>query len=261
MDLFEIGRRAFLLSALALSVYASTSVRAFAESFEPTEKREVLLGNVFVPAEGYDERSLVRITLDGTLQDGCEQLGESRVEREGAWTFVVRQFAERREGPCANPRARTFEKTIELGQLAAGQYRIDFNTQIALHRTSEFEVSSLAQASSPQIDKTRLAQVDSIQIPEVVNGVYPIQAVLKGRLENSCDSITQEKVFLEPEGNVILAAVVVASRPGELCWQVPRPFELKMDLGKLDEGRYQIRAGSREASSSRIFEVVRPDPQ
>ena len=232
------------------------------------EKVEVLIGNVFVPKIGYEDKNNIEVTVDGYLPNSCYQLGDTQVDQTSdPYTLVIHQYADlRTDGVCTdsnNPPISMqaivpYTRNVDLGHLAAGNYKVQFNLGSAPARASLFNI---AVAKTMSVDDYPYAAVSSIYMPDVVNGIHPVTATLVGSLANTCYFIKDVQILPESDVNVIVVLPILGYKTGVMCAQIVLPFEYKIDLGKLGEGRYLLHVRSQNGQAvTRAFSAVRPDP-
>ena len=259
--------RAFGLMTAALLVLTIHDATAFASggnTVVPTEKVEVLIGNVFIPEKGYGDNDNIELTVDGYLADSCYQIAETTVERgTDPDTFVLHQLANHRtDGLCASGIV-LYTQNVGLGTLPTGAYKVLFNVGLTPVRQSVFNVE---RARTPGVvepeahfDDYPYAEIRSISIPDVVNGVDEAGASLSGELTSACTFIKEVRVI--PEGNVFVVLPIIGNTH-RLCALTELPFQYKLRLGRLGEGRYLIHVRSMNGVAvTRAFSVVRPDPE
>lgn len=238
-------------------------------SFADSLKRvEVPVGNIFVPATGFDDNDNVQLMIDGVLPNGCYQIDKEELsEGKKAKTYNVKLFAYKRtEGSCAdesnlpNSLMPTVPYTLEvsLGQLASGAYKIAFSRP----GLSKAQISfSVRPATSSLIDAMPYAAVSSVWIPDQVPGDKPVTFELVGSLTSSCSYLNGEpKVQLL--GNVFIVLQSVGFKNDTNCTMGRIPFKKTVSLGTMPEGRYLIHVRSMNGRSvNRAFTAISRDPE
>ncbi len=233
-----------------------------------TQRVEVLIGNIFVPTVGYEEKNDIEVTLDGYLPNACYQLANA-VVKAGATpnTFVVHQYADlRMDGVCAHPDTIPvqmrdyvpYTHNLSLGRLNVGSYKVAFNLNTGPERLSSFTV---APSSTMAVDDYPYAPVSAVNMADMVNGANNVSVNLVGTLANSCQYVQTVKVLPEPQDYTIVVLPILGFRTGVKCAQIVLPFEYKVNLGRLGEGRYLLHVRSMNGQAvTRVFSVIRPDP-
>jgi hypothetical protein len=235
----------------------------------PTMERvEVLIGNVFVPDVGYEDKNNIEVTLDGYLQNSCYQLADTQIAQgSDPYTVIIHQFADlRTDGVCSDPANIPVQMrdnipytlNVSLGHLTAGNYKILFNQGSFPERQSTFNV---APATTMAVDDFPYAFVSSLNMPDVVVGTHAVTVTLVGTLANTCQFVKEVKVLPELNVNTIVVLPILGYRTGRMCAQIVLPYEYKVNLGKLGEGRYLLHVRSQNGQAvTRVFSVIMPDP-
>jgi hypothetical protein len=231
------------------------------------ERVEVLIGNVFVPDVGYEDKNTIEVTLDGYLLNSCYQIADTQVETSpDAASITIHQFADHRtDGVCAESSTIPVQMRdnvpytldVSIGHLSAGNYKILFNLGSTPERVSKFKV---APSITMAVDDYPYASVSAINIPDVVNGVHNVNATLVGTLANTCQFIKDVRVLPESEVNTIVVLPILGFKTGVMCAQIVLPFAYKVNVGKLSEGRYLLHVRSMNGKAvTRVFSSIRPD--
>lgn len=186
-----------------------------------------------------------RAIVTGSLPDGCTEIHDITVEREGQ-EFIITVTTRRPTGDVACTQALVpFQETIALDieGLEAGTYVVIAQDQQA---TFTLEVDNEAPQ---QIDKSEYALGSEATIEEMSVNImesFPVQVsvTLVGYLPDGCVDIEEIKTSREEQTFTI--DVVTRRLTGDVaCTMAIVPFEesVSLDVEGLPAGEYTVQAG------------------
>jgi hypothetical protein len=196
---------------------------------------------LFVP-DGFDSNDDVVAVIDGYLPDTCHKLMTPEVTKDAVTGKIqIQAKAKDFSGACFDVTV-PFTTVINLGNLAEGKYTVDAGP------VAGKENLNVKLATKPGQDDFLYAPVENARV-----AFTPDQAVayLEGRLTSSCMSF--DKVEVIPQGKTIVVLPILqvrnASASEGFCKPVDVPFERKVQLPELAEGRYLLHVRSLNGGS------------
>lgn len=232
--------------------------------------QEVALEEVFVAPVGYDSNDNIEIVIDGKLPSACYDLFQTKIiPKPEKNKFSIKQYIRQKhltecETEHSDHQGQTFPvqftTVVSLGELAAGEYRIDYKkASSSSQAVKTFQVST---ATAEGIDDHLYAPVSSAFIPELIYSTPNAQVILTGILGNSCMEMNPSDIQVERYGNifVILPKLKLSSQSETEndCVAMPRPLQQFVSLGEVEAGRYLIHVRSMTGRSvNKTFTVIK----
>lgn len=186
-----------------------------------------------------------QVLVSGNLPDGCTELHEISVEREGQ-EFILTLTTRRPTGDVFCTQALVpFEETVDLDirGLEAGTY-----TVIAQEEQTTFTLD-VDNVLPKEVEEAEFEYGADARVEELSVNVmesYPVQVsvVLQGYLPDGCTEIEQITSTLDQQTFTI---EIVTRRPAGdvMCTQQIVPFEetLDLDVENLEAGEYTVQYG------------------
>lgn len=244
-----------LVSAALAGLMASISASA-----APPTSVELNVTRIFVPEVGYDDNDRVEIVLDGKLPDACYRLGKTVVSKSSEGVFSVHQYGLRLNADPCGPRetlppymklAVPYSLTVSLGHLAPGDYELNYHGE----RASEVAAFAVEESPLHSIDARPYAPVDGVHVAAIYFGEQQVEAVLSGTLPSLCAKL-REPVEYYRTGDTFVLLPQIDEVPGQPCAAQVQPFEKRVSLGEVPQGRYLVHVRSANGiSRNRVFSV------
>lgn len=207
---------------LACASFLTTGI-AFAQ--QPTEVRWVP-DSVFTPS-GFDDNDNAQIVIDGSLPNSCYRAGPTdiSVDSQNKVIHILDKAYLYQGGYCLMTLV-PYTKTLSLGVLAAGKYRIEFED-------SRGEVSSLGFirimiSDNPGPDSQLYAPITEAFLENRMNRSKPV-LVMRGYFSNTCIEMGQVKA-IRNEPDVIEVLPLIKTTPGPDCRSKQVPFEYRFPI-------------------------------
>ena len=230
---------------------------------------EIALSDIFVISSGFDDNDNVQIVLDGSFENLCQELGESRFSiKRDERLIEVTQFAQNKDIPdCQNDLQRQssqnvqwrvpFSKVLDLGELEAGNYKVVFKASSGEKQQRFFSVEV---AYTTTADNYFYAPISGLFVPELVFEGSQTSLVLSGIIGTSCFELFENDVQISQTKNTIVILPVMKRIAGENCHAIMRPIHLVLELGNLKTGRYLIHVRSMTGQAlNKVFTVTTKD--
>ncbi|MBP7844980.1 MAG: hypothetical protein KA116_09195 [Proteobacteria bacterium] len=223
---------------------------------------EIGVARVFIPANGFDDNDTVEAVLDGELPNSCFALEKSVVDVNAAEkTITVHQFAIRVTAGICDPKEVQdvpqlmtpvpYSVTVTVGQLAAGNYKINFAPNSTQNKIRNFKVDV---AKVPSIDSRPYAKVTQVIVDDIIGDKDNVKVEIRGVLNNSCYELDRIDVDTQDDVTILLPTVTVKRAP--TCLMVLRPFTATVDLGAMGAAHRMIHVRSAEGKSlNHTFQV------
>ena len=225
---------------------------------------EVALEEVFVVPVGYDSNDNVEIVIDGKLPSACYDLFQTKIiptpEKN---QFLIKQFIRQKHlTECEVEHSEhqkqlfpvQFTTVVSLGELAAGEYRIDYMKST----TQGFKTFQVSRANAEGIDDHLYAPVSSAFIPELIYTTPNAQVILTGILESTCMEMNSKEIEVERYGNIFVILPKLKLTTERDCTSIPRPLEQFVSLGAVEPGRYLVHVRSMTGRSvNKTFTVIK----
>jgi inhibitor of cysteine peptidase len=202
-----------------------------------------------------------QVIVTGNLPDGCTELHEITVEREGD-QFVLTINTRRPTGDVACTEALVpFEETVDLDieGLEVGSYTVVAQDQEA---TFTLDVDNILsdQDDGAEYAYGNNANIEDISAEELES--FPVQVVvaIEGNLPDGCTEI--DEILTAREGNTFTIEIVTRRPTGDVaCTMALVPFEEKVDLDVegLEAGTYKVVAQDQETTFILRVDNVLPD--
>ena len=229
--------------------------------------QEVALEEVFVSPVGYDSNDNIEIVLDGKLPSACYDLFQTKIipvpEKN---KFLIKQFIRQKHlTECETEHSEhqgeifpvQFTTVVSLGELAAGEYRIDYK-KAASSGTKGVKTFQVSTATAEGIDDHLYAPVSSAFIPELIYSTPNAQVILTGILGNSCMEMLPSDVQVEKYGNIFVILPKLKLSMQQECVANPRPLQQFVSLGAVEPGRYLVHVRSMTGRSvNKTFTVIK----
>ena len=218
------------------------------------------LENVFVIPSGYDTNDNVEISFLAKLPSACFKPAGSKLKKVSEFHYHLDFLIKLKDiSACQESSDRSqvrnsiyYTKTISLGELAAGKYKITFNEN-RIHSES----FSVAKAEVGSIDDFLYAPVSNVFISEMVYFTDDARVVLSGIIQSSCLSVFNRDISVSKMGNVFIVTPKARLVPDAICERVEVPLQKIISLGKIDvEGAYLIHVRSQSGLSvNKVFHM------
>lgn len=240
----------FLLIVMLLSFHA----------FATPQIKEVDLEEVFVVKKGYDSNDNIEVTFLAKLPSACFSPGHYNLTQLSGNEFRLSFFIKKKGiSSCAGEEKIQlknpvyYSKTISLGELAAGEYKITFADQTKL-RTKSFRVT---KALANTLDDMEYAPVSNAFIPELVYTTSDAQVILSGIITTTCMDIFDEDIKVTRQGDVFVIIPKAQTIENPLCQKTEIPLQKIISLGSLKKpGSYLIHIRSQSGLSvNKVFQV------
>ncbi|MBT3981762.1 MAG: hypothetical protein HOE90_10440 [Bacteriovoracaceae bacterium] len=238
----------------------------FADQYNPLKAEEVMVEAVYTAPRGFDDNDSVQLVLAGKLTNLCyEALNATYKLDKDTNTVTLKQYAYKHQYPECNKiepgnylgTSLRFSTVLTLGRLAAGDYRVVFQTPAQGVKAVTFNV---AKASKISIDENLYAPVSSAFIPEVIYETVNAEVVLSGALESTCVTLEAKDIEVIKFKNVIVILPKLKVFEGQACRPTVKPIGEVVSLGKMTEGEYLIHVRTKTGNAiNRVFRVIKDD--
>ncbi|MFU8827581.1 MAG: hypothetical protein ACNA70_08850 [Brevefilum sp.] len=189
-----------------------------------------------------------RAVVSGYLSDGCLELVEIDVERQGM-EFVLTLTTRRPAGDVMCTEALVpFEEavTLDIEGLEAGTYTViaqEQQAQFTLDMDNVLQMSPIAGGQDVVIGGAAVVESLSVLVMES----YPVQVSvnLSGYLPDGCTTIRE--VRADRDGNTFTVTIHTQRPSGDVaCTMALVPFDetLSLDVAGLGAGEYTVRHGA-----------------
>lgn len=202
-----------------------------------------IVDDVFIVGKGFDTNDEIEFTYISLLPNYCYEPAQSKVEKklnEIDFHFYIKK---RNITDCAsitpnmNKNPIYFTKTIKLGNLKEGDYKLHFKTK----KGNQTKAFSVVKAASNTIDEFEYAPLTDIYIPNIVYNDAPLQLIMSGISHNSCLSFNESMVEVNRVGNIIIVLPKTKYLSSNFCVSNEELIETIISLGTLESpGRYLI---------------------
>lgn len=210
---------------------------------------EIPLRGVYAPISGYDDNDTVEVVFEGEMPNACYSLAGDvmRVDHQARTIYLGELVNRNHEGPCVATDAELapqlqmtvrFERNIDIGRLAAGDYRIDYMAASGM-RSRPLNVVT---APTESVDSTSYALISNAFVPTVVQATQPTFEVrLTGSLASSCATLKDVLISLEQDVYVALPLVEFTE---DICMPSEQPFYKIVQVPTPAPGRYLLHTRS-----------------
>lgn len=207
---------------------------------------------IYAP-QGFDDNDNVEIVFEGYFPDACHKVGPTSFQIDPETRSIYIEDTGYFFGVmiCAQV-VVYYPKVISLGHLDAGEYQVFFrHSRGNFVKQSELPIR-IAKSEAPDdhlyapVEKTLFIKSD---------GLKKNQLKLIGTYTNSCMKITEARVVMRNNSNVI-DILPIAAMESEGCQDLAEglPFEYMVNLGEIPSGRYLFHTRSLNGQS--VNEIV-----
>jgi len=225
-------KRLFVAAALMmLAIPAHADDTAFKPIVKPA-----LFSEVYVPG-GFDDNDVVQIVGEGMFRNSCYRPGpaNAKVDQQN-FTVTLDATAYEYPGICLQV-ILPFERTIDLGLLGDGTYKVMQNGQ----QISTFKV---AKAKSIAPDDYLYAPISQAFFRQE-NGTSKI--ALTGEFTSDCMKL--DRVLTHVEQKVIVVQPIATMQERGNCKTGKFPFSTVVSIDNVPKGRYLIHVRSMNAKA------------
>ncbi len=235
----------------------SLVVLVFSQTIYGMNKKEITLENLYIPPVGYDNNDRVEVVLTGKIPSLCYELGKTSIFFDNVKkVFTISQSVKNRELiHCENNEiVLEFQKTISLGQLETGKYKI-----VSGDLEKNFLIKKATISSA--VDDELYAPLSSAFILDLISTEQTPRVILGGKLDQSCLSFNQSDVELKYYDDVIvlLPRMILKDIP---CFNQQKVLQAVIPLQKMAKGKYLIHIRTMSGQSiNKVFEIIGNTPQ
>lgn len=187
----------------------------------------------------------VRVTVEGNLPDGCTEIDEILIKRDGD-TFTIEIITRRPTGDVACTMALVpYEETVDLAVegLEAGTYKVQVQDQEA---TFKLETDNVIPGEDDDSKYTygQSAKIEGLSVNLMESFPVQVSVNLTGYLPDGCTEIYEIKA--SKDGDTFTIEIVTRRPSGDVfCTMAIVPFEetVKLDVEGLSAGTYTVVAG------------------
>ncbi len=230
-------------------------------------QKEIGAKNVFVIPEGFDDNDNIQIVVDGTLPNVCYKLANPKVnfKKEQKLIQVIPYAHIKKIEECSKGMTDQlddylnwplpYSKVINLGQLAAGDYTVQYKDKNTAWKNKGFKVG---KASTETTDDYLYAPISNVFTPETFEQNNEGKLILTGVIGSSCLELFDQDIKVIKYGNVFVVLPILKVLSTGPCQKVIRPIHKIISLGSLKEGRYLIHVRSMTGQSiNKTFTVLK----
>jgi hypothetical protein len=150
---------------------------------------------------------------------------------------------------CA-PVVSTFTRTIDLGMLPIGEYRV--LEKDAMGRIRQETQLPIAPSPSSAADDYLYAPVISARVEHSAQGN---ELVLNGRLSSDCLELQEIKI-MNRRPHIIEVLPMAAYKTGSQCRSAERPFEVRAKLPTMEPGNTLIHVRALNGQAINLVELL-----
>lgn len=188
---------------------------------------------IYAP-QGFDSNDMVQIVGEGIFRNSCYRHAQSTVVvNEAKKTVSVEVTAYKYAGFCLEVMI-PFERTVDIGILKPGKW--EFVQANTANRIGEVEVATAIKESADDYLYAPVSQAFFQQ----VDGRNEV--LLSGEFTNSCLSIEQVKVSVQPEA-IVLQPIAKLTETAD-CKAGKFPFSKTISVGPMNAGKYLLHVRS-----------------
>ena len=202
-----------------------------------------------------------QVIVTGNLPDGCTELHEITIEREGD-QFVLTINTRRPTGDVACTEALVpFEETVDVDieGLEAGTYTVIAQDQEATFRLEVDNVLS-DEGDGAEYAYGNNAKVEEISTEELESFPVQVRVTIEGNLPDGCTEI--DEILTAREDDTFTIEIVTRRPTGDVaCTMALVPFEetVDLDVEGLKAGTYTVVAQDKETTFILRADNVLPD--
>ncbi len=202
-----------------------------------------------------------QVIVKGNLPDGCTELHEITVEKEGD-QFVLTIHTRKPTGDVACTEALVpFEETVDLDieGLEAGTYTVIAQDQEA---TFDLDMDNILSDQDDGAEYTygNTAIIDGISADVLESFPVQVWVTIKGNLPDGCTEI--DEVITSRDGETFTIEIITRKPTGDIaCTMALVPFEerVALDVEGLEAGTYKVVADDQETTFTLQVDNVLPD--
>lgn len=220
-------------SFISLICFAVLISAPFAKAQLEPVKVPFSFGKMYAP-QGFDSNDMVQIVGEGMFKNSCYRYAQSAMKiNEAQKTVSIEATAYEYSGFCLQVLV-PFERTVDIGILKPGKW--EFVQANTANRLGVVEVSTAIKESADDYLYAPVSQAFFQQ----VNGKNEV--LLSGEFTNSCLSVEEVKVSVQPEALVIQPIAKLAETTD--CKNGKFPFSKTITVGAMESGKYLLHVRS-----------------